>query len=331
MTTRRNPWGSLFLIVAAVGFLGSVFQPWWQGWLADAFRAFFEASLIGALADWFAVTALFRRPLGLPLPHTDLLVRKKEHFVRALPRFLGSFLEKERLDPVLRSVDWVSFVLDYVSPSDLDDWMKSLVQPWINLGSSPPTLWEQQAVRWTAAVLYRELETHREALVGPVTDLIKKSAGWKGFFVSRDTVDEVVSGVLTEVAAVRDRSDHPFRLPLVAALRQAVPRWLEEGRPSVWTKTFLDRVRIDEDFRTQTNAKIADFIVTLWTEMDVSTLLTSGFGYLLAQTDARTLADQIEEAVWNDLQYIRVNGALVGGLAGLFLQIVVTMLHRLSL
>src|SRR5512134_3251090 len=64
---------------------------WWltgYGPWVGAARAFAEAALIGGLADWFAVTALFRRPLGLPIPHTAIVPARKNEIGRALARFI---------------------------------------------------------------------------------------------------------------------------------------------------------------------------------------------------------------------------------------------------
>src|SRR5512141_3233479 len=62
-----------------------------------------EASMVGAIADWFAVTALFRHPLGLPIPHTALIPKRKEELGRSLEEFVGeNFLHesiiRERID-----------------------------------------------------------------------------------------------------------------------------------------------------------------------------------------------------------------------------------------
>ena len=61
-------------------------------WMAYV-RAFAEASLVGGLADWFAVTALFRRPLGLPIPHTAIVATQKER----IGRILGTFVQNHFL------------------------------------------------------------------------------------------------------------------------------------------------------------------------------------------------------------------------------------------
>ena len=74
-------------------------------WLG-AVRAFAEAALIGGLADWFAVTALFRRPLGLPIPHTAIVPTRKDEIGRALARFIRDhFLVREAIERRLARTD----------------------------------------------------------------------------------------------------------------------------------------------------------------------------------------------------------------------------------
>src|SRR5215469_7785829 len=68
-------------------------------------RAVSESALVGGLADWFAVTALFRRPLGLPIPHTAILPANRDRIGEGLGRFLEQhFLTPEVLAPELRSL-----------------------------------------------------------------------------------------------------------------------------------------------------------------------------------------------------------------------------------
>jgi hypothetical protein len=316
---RRNPWGTIFLLFAAGGFALFTLQPWWPAESIRFFRAFFEASLVGALADWFAVTALFRRPLGLPLPHTDLLVRRKDQLVQALPRFFGSFLEPESLTPVLKKVDWAQLVLDHGNASVWDALAEEGVQALWNSPDRPA--WEQKAIGLIADVLYRELAQHKDALVGPLTEMIKQRVGWKRLFVQRETIEEAAQGFLDELKAVGEQETHGLRRYLLEAFHDAWPRLAEMLRPSRWTAGTWKRLETDPDFRLTFNGRAAALVVTLWERVGASAALTSALGYLLAQTDARNLADRIEGAVRNDLQYIRVNGALVGGMAGLLLEL----------
>ena len=70
-------------------------------------RAFFEAGTIGALADWFAVVALFRHPMGLPIAHTAILPKNKDRVAESLAGFIEtSFLTEERLGPKFGGIDY---------------------------------------------------------------------------------------------------------------------------------------------------------------------------------------------------------------------------------
>src|SRR4249919_3004735 len=76
--------------------------PAWVGYV----RAAAEAAMVGALADWFAVTALFRRPLGLPIPHTAIIPTRKDAIGRSLGDFVGAnFLAEDVVRGRLRRGD----------------------------------------------------------------------------------------------------------------------------------------------------------------------------------------------------------------------------------
>lgn len=87
-----------FLLVAVVVFLLARWQEDRHSWLGYI-RAFAEAAMVGALADWFAVTALFRHPLGIPIPHTAIVPKRKDQIGRSLGEFVqDNFLTSEVLD-----------------------------------------------------------------------------------------------------------------------------------------------------------------------------------------------------------------------------------------
>ena len=74
----------------------------WVGYV----RAVAEAAMVGALADWFAVTALFRHPLGIPIPHTAIIPKRKDQIGRSLGDFVESnFLTAEVIDERLRDAE----------------------------------------------------------------------------------------------------------------------------------------------------------------------------------------------------------------------------------
>lgn len=86
MRTKRRLALSVLLAAAAAAVLAyPVRPPWWGGWLL----AVAEAGIVGGLADWFAVTALFRRPLGLPIPHTGLIPNNWEMRAQRVGTIVG--------------------------------------------------------------------------------------------------------------------------------------------------------------------------------------------------------------------------------------------------
>src|SRR6202012_4660145 len=89
----------LFIVVTAVGHHGT---------LLGYVQAGAEASMVGGVADWFAVTALFRRPLGLPIPHTALIVERKDQFAATLGQFVQeNFLSADVLAERIRAAGLV--------------------------------------------------------------------------------------------------------------------------------------------------------------------------------------------------------------------------------
>jgi uncharacterized membrane-anchored protein YjiN (DUF445 family) len=94
------------LAVMAVIFVGArLLQPA-HPWLSYV-SAFTEAAMVGALADWFAVTALFRRPLGLPIPHTEVIPRNKDRIGESVANFLEyNFITREVLAEELKPINF---------------------------------------------------------------------------------------------------------------------------------------------------------------------------------------------------------------------------------
>ncbi|NWF80924.1 MAG: DUF445 domain-containing protein [Chloroflexi bacterium] len=94
----------LLVAVTIIFIVASIYRDLalWVGFV----RAFAEAAMIGALADWFAVTALFRHPLGIPIPHTAIIPQRRERIAESLGRFIErNFLDPERIVARLRRQD----------------------------------------------------------------------------------------------------------------------------------------------------------------------------------------------------------------------------------
>ena len=90
---RHRAFATGLLVLMAVLTLGSYALP--PGWWTDLLQAAAKAGFVGGVADWFAVTALFRHPLGLPIPHTAIIPAQKERLGRALGRFVATHVFTE--------------------------------------------------------------------------------------------------------------------------------------------------------------------------------------------------------------------------------------------
>lgn len=117
-TLRKNKAlaGSM-MVVAAILFVIARSRGGVGGW--EWVGAFAEAAMIGALADWFAVVALFRHPLGVPIPHTAIIPNKKEAISDSLAEFIrDKFLATEALVAKLRKLNPAEYLTNYLLSRD---------------------------------------------------------------------------------------------------------------------------------------------------------------------------------------------------------------------
>ena len=101
---RHRGFATMLLVLMAALTLGSFGLP--QSWWTDLLQAAAKAGFVGGIADWFAVTALFRHPLGIPIPHTAIIPSQKERLGRALGRFVATHVfTGDEVANVLRRLD----------------------------------------------------------------------------------------------------------------------------------------------------------------------------------------------------------------------------------
>jgi uncharacterized membrane-anchored protein YjiN (DUF445 family) len=202
------------------------------------------------------------------------------------------------LEPLVRELDFAASLEANFNPRQLSD-----------LFAKPEAAqWSQQALTAASQFLHEDLRRRRPELVDPLTSMVKRRAGWKGLFVGSDTVDEMLQGLLDELEAFRADLSHPLRPLLIRAVAEALSRWGEE-KP--WGRTLASRAEF--------NRHAADLVLQFWEVTRIPERLSASLTYVLRHTDARQLSERIRSAVGQDLQAIRVNGALVGGIAGVLL------------
>jgi uncharacterized membrane-anchored protein YjiN (DUF445 family) len=128
---KRMRFFAVALLVLMTGVFGvtSALAAWWPFLVYP--RAFAEAAMVGACADWFAVVALFRHPLGLPIPHTAIVPRHKKRIGDALGRFISvNFLAPEEVAAKLQKIDaagWISSWFTFRTIATMTDFTTNYV------------------------------------------------------------------------------------------------------------------------------------------------------------------------------------------------------------
>jgi uncharacterized membrane-anchored protein YjiN (DUF445 family) len=359
-------------------------------------RAFAEAGLVGGIADWFAVTALFRHPLGLPIPHTAIIPRNKDRIGDALAQFLkDNFLTPSVVARRMRDLDVAGAIGRFLAqpPGEgrlreggsrlLADILEALDQERLG-GMVKAAVAERMRRVEIAPLLGQTLEAaiteerHVPLVDGIVTwtgrtldaneDLIRnmvhQRAGWILKLAGLDAklADAIVDGLRKLTIDMALDPHHPLRAKaeeglarLASGLRtdpelQArVEAWKNEAieNPAVadwlggiWEKSragllkgardpdaalagkFGEALRqLGETLQEEPRLKAAINQFARRATVGVVASYGDGIVTLVSDTvrgwDAGTVSDRLEGAVGRDLQYIRINGTLVGGLVGL--------------
>jgi uncharacterized membrane-anchored protein YjiN (DUF445 family) len=363
-------------------------------------RAFAEAAVIGGLADWFAVTALFRRPLGLPIPHTAIIPANKDRIGEALGRFVErNFLSPEVVADRLGAIDfagklgeWLSDaqrraplagslarflpqVLDAVGEEPARHFIRSNLAEGlrhIEMGPLAAEILETLTAHNKHQELIDELIQQAERFLREAEPEIRTSVAektawlWKKLGVDAAISDRLIEAAEQALAEVSSDPAHAWRQRFTDLTRDYIDalRHSEEHRQRaealkqamldhpvlaeylgrLWDE-IRDRIRADVQspdsrIRLQLEASLTRLGESLLADAIVRSALNDWLRGMLTELarsrgievaqlisdtvrgwDARTMSERIERAIGRDLQYIRVNGTLIGGLIGLLLHL----------
>ncbi|WP_235513608.1 MULTISPECIES: DUF445 domain-containing protein [unclassified Sphingomonas] len=365
-------------------------------------QAFAEAAMVGGLADWFAVTALFRHPLGLPIPHTAIIPRNKDRIGDTLAAFLrDNFLTARVVARRMHRVDaagvagkWLADpaarsgrlrhgasrlavnVLEGLDPDQFGTMVRGALANRLRAMPVAPALGRtleaaiaddrhlplvDAIIRWTAKTL--------DANDDLVRAMVQKRAGavlrWTG--LDETLATSVVKGLHKMLAEVAEDPAHPLRakanegLALLAHDLQHSPDMQAKverlkndliDNPAlagwwmgVWEKIRGGMLRAARDPDRALAGPIGEAMRQLGQTLQSDPVLKAkvnrfvrravvggvadygdGIVRLVSDTvrgwDAETITGRLENAVGRDLQYIRINGTLVGGMVGLAIHVV---------
>ena len=389
---------ALLLVAAAVYVITKIDGG--DGWVGYV-RAFSEAAMIGALADWFAVTALFRHPMGIPIPHTAIIPKRKDQIGRSLGEFVeGNFLTHEVLTERLAQADvghrlgvWLAQPanarrasealgdalrgsLEVLDDKEVQHGLEGVVRHRIRSTPAAPLVGKAIDLSVDGEHHQRLLETVLIGLGGFLDDnrltfrqrLEEESPWWVpepiddrifdkiytavGSFITDvggDPTHDLRRAVDTKVVAFADRLKHdPEMLAKGEELKDELldhpdfRAWIE----SLWLGAKQGMIDASADHNSEFRTRAADSLqrlgerlavepdlqgkVNSWVERSVGYIVDhyrSEVSDLIATTverwDGDVTAQKMELQVGRDLQFIRINGTLVGGLAGI-------VIHALS-
>ncbi len=365
----------------------------WLGVVA----AFAEAGMIGALADWFAVTALFRRPLGLPIPHTAIVPSRKNDIGQALAHFIRDhFLIKDAVLPRLSRADLAGRLGAWLTQGDNSRLVSrdlSIALEWLigavdsaelrqSLRDGLRGALQQASVSAGLGVILDVLTSgnHAESLVDQLVQVgrnqlranedrirerIKdRSPWWLPKFVDEEIFDQLIGELQRILDEVGADPKHSARAEITQRLRDLKVALIEDPvirergqtlrdeflrHPAV--KAFLDdlwqrsrgsigdalgdpgsalRVGLERELRSighrlQEDSEVSERL-NGWLRELITYLVETyrqPLSEIISETvekwDATATAERIELYIGRDLQFIRINGTLVGGLVGVLI------------
>ncbi|MDO5509176.1 MAG: DUF445 domain-containing protein [Weeksellaceae bacterium] len=391
----------LFILMAVVFVVTTYMQRSNDAHWIGLIRAFAEAGMVGALADWFAVTALFHHPLGLRIPHTNLIEKSQQKIGNNLGDFVvGNFLSPENLKPYFKNLriasragQWLSQahnqqrLIDEVSHILLDILHKAEEEKVLRfaLGKAQNMLTEMQLSKPAAgAVEYLvEQQAHHKIITYLATEIggflrnnksmvrervRKESSPFLPAFADNMIADRIHKGMMGYFAEIEHNMQHPLREEIAEKLLQIGRAMEEDGyleddlqnimqqlldyeKVEPYVGEIWDNVKqglvwelthAESSLQSYLRRSIAEWAQKLqqdvalqakadgWIRVQAYRQIMRNrhkFGELISNTvgdwEGRELSNKLELEVGKDLQFIRVNGTLVGGLVGLILYVIV--------
>jgi uncharacterized membrane-anchored protein YjiN (DUF445 family) len=389
---------TLLLAGAAVVFVIAHYLEARLGFWMGALRATAEASMVGGLADWFAVTALFRHPMGIPIPHTAIVPRRKDRVGRTLGMFVQrNFLSRQVIEAQLTGLKLGERLASWLAdPANARLIARQTVRA-LSSGAQAlddaaiePLVERSVAARVrafrVAPVLARLMEVltegdrHQDLLddfihaaartVEENREMIrerieKESPWWLPEAVDDKIYRKVLGSIERTLAEIEGDPQHPLRARFDRAVREFVnrldssaemtekiERWKEEllatetvkrFSASLWSDSKASIIRYAENPDALVNGSAAERGIVAFAEhvlddrqllervneaiVDLAVFVVERYqneaGDFIASTvaswDPEITSQRVELAIGRDLQFIRINGTLVGGLAGLVL------------
>jgi len=367
--------------------------PAWPGYV----KAFSEAAMVGALADWFAVTALFHHPLGLKIPHTNLIEKKKKDIGDNLGKFVvENFLNPQTIRPYINKIQVSGFIADWLEKdknrqtllSESSKIITSILQKsddetvsdfiakkgedllnTISLNKTLATALQYLIDKNEHEKIFNYILNKAKYYVAENEETVrqrvkKESSILVPGFVDNMIANRITVGIANYLHEIEEDPHHSIRRELTQYLNKFVQQLRDENKwkdeldklkngllsqqniqkyaTGIWIniKQILTDELSDKDsrFLNYIDKNIFAFAQSLktdeilrikidsWVRLNAYKIFlknVDNVGALISNTVGNWQGDELsrklELEVGKDLQYIRINGTLVGGLVGLII------------
>ncbi len=326
------------LVLAAGVFLATFALP--ETTATGFLRAAAEAGMVGGVADWFAVTALFRHPLGIPVPHTALIPRKKDELATKLGEFVtGNFLTPaavgeqltearlvrrtaQRLADPATAADVgtelataVAAALDVVDERALTDYVLELTRRDLDRRSYTPVLGqflaravEGQGQRPLVDVCVSRTRAHLVAnrtALHPQLKQFLEDQGLLGWLVATDKrIDRLLDVAIDRLGAVERDPDHPLRRWFDGLLAGLADDLRYDAVTAARVDAQLRALVEDPHLQSLLHALLTDVVASVRTSLDeLDGGLQQRLGVIVADAARRVLTDEaLEQRIEERLQ-----------------------------
>lgn len=377
------------------------------GWIGYV-KAFSEAAMVGALADWFAVTALFAYPLGIKIPHTNLIENSKNTIGENLGLFVvDNFLTPEVLKPYINKINAAEFLANWLSqPKDrhaitlqiteiAEDAIQNLDDKIVAdfIAGQAHTLLRQVKANELIANTLQYIITQKDhvpiitQVAVKAMQLIEENRGmvydkvneesylFVPKFVNNKLADKITDGLIKYFHEVSVNEQHPIRKELDIYLQQLVNQirtnenWKDEINNTIleffdeqtiqqyaleiWKSLKTNIINMIQHETSPIYAYIDKIILNITNQLKSEQelqhklngwLQKTAYKYILKNNkvvgqlisdtiekwDGKALSEKLELEVGKDLQYIRINGTLVGGMVGLLIYTLTKLIQSLN-
>ena len=290
-------------------------------------KAFSEAAMVGALADWFAVTALFQKPMGLPIPHTNLIEERKADIGNNLGGFVvENFLKPKQIRSHIENIKVSKYMVEWLSKETTSEKIENIIKG-MSLNVRASQMLVEFLDKGKHQELFNQLFQKIEVYISENQNVVRREIDNQfppliPSFIREAISEKVVEGLQKFVMKITRDEAHSVRREMTAQLYDFSERLNSSEWENKITKLLKDNVnkqisefKTNEEFQKKLDAWFQKMAYRF--ALRNKTRIGDFISDTVKNWEGKELSQKLEMEVGKDLQFIRINGTLVGGMVGL--------------